>query len=91
MSFEVGERVIVYDSKIWNRYGKDIGYNEHCLQVAIIENIRYNVPSVSHDYIYPVLYDVRFMYDGRLSKGHLHIFKINKGQFGKHLRAFINR
>lgn len=61
----IGQKLMVYDNK-YNRY-----------EWAILKNIRHNVKSMFDNYIYPVLYDVEFVHDGRLSRGHLD-FSISK-------------
>lgn len=70
MGYEIGEHAIVFDPRIWHKQGKDINHNEACYKEAVIENIRYNVPSYNNQWFYDVLYDVRFLYDGFLSRGH---------------------
>jgi hypothetical protein len=61
--FNKGDIVNVYDNK-YNRIEK-----------AELIDIRYEVPSSFDKYIYPVLYDVRFLQDNRISKGHLDVYK----------------
>jgi|GEM_PF-5834250 len=68
--FNISKIVLCYDPRIWNACGRDYGHNGHCWQPAEIINIRLNVPSIVDDYIYPILFDVRYLYDGRISKGH---------------------
>jgi hypothetical protein len=71
--YNIGQKVKVYDSRVWRKYGRDIGHNEHCWKDARIENIRENVLFICppfEDYTYPLLYDVVFLYDSFLSKGH---------------------
>jgi hypothetical protein len=59
--FNIGEIVNVYDN-VYDR-----------MEDAELINIRYEVPSSFDKYIYPVLYDVRFLHDNRISKGHLEV------------------
>jgi hypothetical protein len=54
-----GQIKSVYDNKC-NRW-----------ENAKIINIRKDVTSSFDNYIYPILYDVQFVHDGRISKGHL--------------------
>lgn len=56
--YNISDKVMVYDNtkQFWEK--------------AIIKNIRYNIPSSFDSHIYPILYDVLFLYNGRFSKGH---------------------
>lgn len=55
----MGQNVLAYDSTLKQWKG------------SIIKDMRRNVPSSFDSYIYPVLFDVEFIHNGKLSKGHL--------------------
>ncbi|MDP4224757.1 MAG: hypothetical protein Q8910_00105 [Bacteroidota bacterium] len=71
-NFKIGDKVLVYDSRTWDLIGFDVDKNEHCWQPAIIEDIKFNVISTGdfECYFDPVLFDIRFLHDNRLSHCH---------------------
>lgn len=60
MPYEIGQEVEVYDPR----------NNVRDWRHAVVENVRTNVKSTVYDHVHPLLYDVRFLHDGFLSKGH---------------------
>lgn len=56
--------------KVWDKETDKI-------EDAELIDTRYNVKSSFDDYIYPTLYDVRFLHNNRISKGHLNIQYLN--------------
>jgi hypothetical protein len=72
--FKVGEKVLVYDDRIWQKRGYDWDNNRDCWKEAIILNIRHDV-TIPHGYgssdaFYPELIDVQFLYDNHISPSH---------------------
>ena len=79
----VGDVVWVYDAKLHTCLKERVFSNIHCYQKAILRNISYNVKSTFDDYIYPVLYDVHFLHNGRIGKGHFEVIPcIEQGYLG---------
>lgn len=67
----VGDRVPVYDSRVWARRGRDLGGNSDCWRFATIVAI-YREPRSP---LYPeaslqMMFDVMFDGDLEVSKGH---------------------
>jgi len=71
--FKIGEKVLVFDGMDWLPKG-DKGDNSCFWKPAILKKVRKNVKE-SYGF-YKVLYDILFLYNNRLSKGHLGIRKI---------------
>ena len=67
----VGDDVLCWDSRIWRKLG--INRNEDCWKTAEVLDIRRNVKcceNTDNEHIHDVLIDVKFRYDGYVSKGH---------------------
>ncbi|MFW5890754.1 MAG: hypothetical protein ACOCUI_00890 [bacterium] len=72
----IGDVVWVYNSKNHSYLTEKLFDNIHCYEKAIIRNIRCNVKTSIGNWIYPILYDVQFLNDGKYSRGHFEIIPI---------------
>lgn len=84
-NFIIGETIICYDSRIWNKRRKDIDENKDCWKEAVIKNIRTNVKcceNTDNEHIHNILFDVRFIHDNYFSKGHF-LSSIRKKKINK--------
>jgi len=71
--YNIRDIVYCYDPRIWNKRGYDLNNNEDCWKEAVIINIRRDVKcceNTDNEHIHDILYDVNFLYDNFISKGH---------------------
>lgn len=73
MKEKIDDIVWVFDASQHICLKEKIFGNLYCYRKAIIRDIRRNVKSSCGDYVYPILFDVQFLDDGRISHGHFEV------------------